>query len=176
MLHTYNAPHSHVLRYDGCVGDDLTANSLAVGIATEQVERLGLMSEIPSDLKYTKDHEWLREQDDGSWAVGITDHAQMALGDLVFVELPENSTTVVAGDACAVVESVKAASDVYCPVAGEISSTNGNLDDSPELVNSDPYGQGWLFTVMPDSPAELDELLSSDDYERLLTELEDEPD
>ena len=131
------------------------------------------MSEIPSDLKYTKDHEWLREQDDGSWAVGITDHAQMALGDLVFVELPESETNVVAGDACAVVESVKAASDIYCPVAGEISSTNAELTDTPELVNADPYGRGWLFTIRPESPAELDELLSSDDYERLLTELDD---
>lgn len=131
------------------------------------------MSEIPSDLKYTKDHEWLREEDDGSWAVGITDHAQMALGDLVFVELPENETNVVAGDACAVVESVKAASDVYCPVAGEISSTNAALADTPDLVNADPYGRGWLFTIRPESPVELDELLSSDDYERLLTELDD---
>ena len=131
------------------------------------------MSEIPSDLKYTKDHEWLRERDDGTWAVGITDHAQMALGDLVFVELPETETTVVAGDACAVVESVKAASDVYCPVAGEISSTNAGLADTPELVNSDPYGQGWLFTILPESPADLEELLSCDDYERLLAELDD---
>ena len=131
------------------------------------------MSEIPSDLIYTKDHEWLREQDDGSWAVGITDHAQIALGDLVFVELPDTETTIAAGDVCAVVESVKAASDVYCPVSGEIGSANGELAEAPDLVNSDPYGQGWLFTVMPESPAELDELLSSDDYERLLTELDD---
>ncbi|MDH3420047.1 MAG: glycine cleavage system protein GcvH [Gammaproteobacteria bacterium] len=131
------------------------------------------MSEIPSNLKYTKDHEWLREQDDGSWAVGITDHAQTALGDLVFVELPDNETVVVAGDACAVVESVKAASDVYCPVTGEISSINGELADAPELVNADPYGQGWLFAIRPESPAELEELLSSDDYERLLAELDD---
>lgn len=131
------------------------------------------MSEIPSNLKYTKDHEWLREQDDGSWAVGITDHAQTALGDLVFVELPDNEAVVVAGDACAVVESVKAASDVYCPVTGEISSINGELADAPELVNTDPYGQGWLFAIRPESPAELEELLSSDDYERLLAELDD---
>lgn len=110
------------------------------------------MSDIPSDLRYTKDHEWLREQDDGNWAVGITDHAQTALGDLVFVELPEENTTVTAGDACAVVESVKAASDVYCPVSGEIASSNAALADAPELVNSDPYGDGWLFTVRPESP------------------------
>ena len=100
------------------------------------------MSEIPSDLIYTKDHEWLREQDDGSWAVGITDHAQIALGDLVFVELPDTETTIAAGDVCAVVESVKAASDVYCPVSGEVSSTNDELAEAPDLVNSDPYGQG----------------------------------
>ena len=131
------------------------------------------MSDIPSDLRYTKDHEWLREQDDGSWAVGITDHAQTALGDLVFVELPEDQTAVAAGDACAVVESVKAASDVYCAVSGEISSTNGALADAPELVNSDPYGEGWLFAVRPESPVDLEELLSSDDYERLVAELDD---
>ena len=131
------------------------------------------MTEIPSDLRYTKDHAWLREEDDGSWTVGITDHAQVALGDLVFVELPEADTAVVADEPCAVVESVKAASDVNCPVAGEIRSTNVELADTPELVNTDPYGQGWLFTVMPESPAEIDELLSSDDYERLLAELDD---
>ncbi len=130
------------------------------------------MSDIPSDLRYTKDHEWLREEDDGTWTVGITDHAQVTLGDLVFVELPETETVVVAGEPCAVVESVKAASDVFCPIAGEIRSTNTELADTPELVNTDPYGQGWLFSVMPESPAELDELLSSDDYERLLVELD----
>jgi glycine cleavage system H protein len=131
------------------------------------------MSEIPSELRYTKDHEWVREDDDGSWIVGITDHAQTALGDLVFVELPEGGTVVSAGDTCAVVESVKAASDVYSPLTGEIVATNSALDDSPELVNSDPYGDGWLFSLRPDAPAEFDELLTSDDYERLLVELDD---
>lgn len=131
------------------------------------------MSEIPSELRYTKDHEWVREDDDGSWIVGITDHAQTALGDLVFVELPEGGTVVSAGDTCAVVESVKAASDVYSPLTGEIVATNSALDDAPELVNSDPYGDGWLFSLRPESPAELDELLTSDDYERLLVELDD---
>jgi len=131
------------------------------------------MSEIPSELRYTKDHEWVREEDDGSWIVGITDHAQTALGDLVFVELPEAGTEVSVGDACAVVESVKAASDVYSPLTGEVMTTNGALDESPELVNSDPYGEGWLFSIRPESPVELEELLTSDDYERLLVELDD---
>lgn len=131
------------------------------------------MSEIPSELRYTKDHEWVREQDDGSWLVGITDHAQTALGDLVFVELPEADIDLAAGDACAVVESVKAASDVYSPLSGRVTATNDALADAPELVNSDPYGKGWLFALRPESPAEAEELLSSDDYERLLAELDD---
>jgi glycine cleavage system H protein len=131
------------------------------------------MSEIPSELKYTKDHEWVREADDGSWVVGITDHAQTALGDLVFVELPEVDAELSAGDACAVVESVKAASDVYSPLSGVIAETNAALNDAPELVNSDPYGDGWLFRIRPGSPAELEELLTSEDYKRLLVELDD---
>jgi glycine cleavage system H protein len=131
------------------------------------------MSEIPSDLKYTKDHEWVRETDDGTLVIGITDHAQTALGDLVFVELPEVEAGVAAGDACAVVESVKAASDVYSPLSGEISEVNSALADAPELVNSDPYGEGWLFRLRPASPTELDELLTGEDYERLLVELDD---
>lgn len=131
------------------------------------------MSEIPSDLRYTKDHEWVRERDDGSWAVGITDHAQTALGDLVFVELPETGADLSAGDACAVVESVKAASDVYSPLTGHLTETNAALEDAPELVNSDPYGEGWLFALRPESPDEIEELLSADDYERLLAELDD---
>jgi glycine cleavage system H protein len=131
------------------------------------------MSEIPSELRYTKDHEWVREQDDGSCLVGITDHAQTALGDLVFVELPEDEAELAAGDACAVVESVKAASDVYSPLSGQITATNAALADAPELVNTDPYGQGWLFAILPESPVELEELLTSEDYERLLVELDD---
>lgn len=131
------------------------------------------MSEIPSELKYTKDHEWVREQDDGSWLVGITDHAQTALGDLVFVELPQVDAEVAAGDACAVVESVKAASDVYSPLSGQVVGTNDALEEAPELVNTDPYGSGWLFSLRPESPVEVEELLSADDYERLLVELED---
>ena len=131
------------------------------------------MSEIPSELRYTKDHEWVREQDDGTWVVGITDHAQTALGDLVFVELPEDDTELAIGDACAVVESVKAASDVYSPLSGQVTATNAALADSPELVNSDPYGDGWLFAMRPESPTEIEDLLSGEDYERLLAELDD---
>lgn len=131
------------------------------------------MSEIPRALKYTKDHEWLREQDDGTVVVGITDHAQAALGDLVFVELPRVEDTVAAGDACAVVESVKAASDVYCPLTGTVTAANESLADAPELVNSDSYGEGWLFCLRLDSPTQLQELLGSEDYERLVAELDD---
>ena len=131
------------------------------------------MTEIPNDLRYTKDHEWVREQDDGTLAVGITDHAQASLGDLVFVELPEVEAAIGSGDACAVVESVKAASDVYCPLAGTITEANTALTDAPELVNSDPYGEGWLFRLRPESPTEIEELLDNEDYARLLTELDD---
>ena len=131
------------------------------------------MTEIPNNLRYTKDHEWVREQDDGTLAIGITDHAQAALGDLVFVELPEVEDAIGSGDACAVVESVKAASDVYCPLAGTITEANTALADAPELVNSDPYGKGWLFRLRPDSPTEIEELLDNEDYARLLTELDD---
>ena len=131
------------------------------------------MSEIPVGLKYTTDHEWLREQDDGTVEVGITDHAQVSLGELVFVELPENDTVVDTGDAGAVVESVKAASDVYIPLPGTIVATNKALVDSPELVNTDPYGEGWLFRIKPDTPAQLDELLGREDYERFVAELHD---
>ena len=128
------------------------------------------MSEIPAELKYTKEHEWLREQDDGTIEVGITDHAQVSLGDLVFVELPEDDTVVDTGDAGAVVESVKAASDVYIPLSGTIVATNQALVESPELINTDPYGEGWLFRIRPDTPAQLDDLLGSEDYERFVAE------
>ncbi len=128
------------------------------------------MSDIPSDLRYTGDHEWVGELDDGTVAIGVTDHAQAALGDLVFVELPEMHKDVEPGDVCAVVESVKAASDVYSPMAGNISGVNIALDESPELVNSDPYGEGWLFRMTPASPAEFEQLLDGEAYERLLAE------
>ena len=131
------------------------------------------MTEIPNDLRYTKDHEWVREQDDGTLAIGITDHAQAALGDLVFVELPVVEDVIGSGAVCAVVESVKAASDVYSPLAGTIIESNTVLADAPELVNSDPYGEGWLFRLRPDAPTEIEELLDNEDYARLLTEFAD---
>ena len=131
------------------------------------------MSKIPNELRYTKDHEWVRENDDGTLVIGITDHAQHSLGDLVFVELPEVKDTVVSGDVCAVVESVKAASDVYCPLGGIVSEVNMALVDAPELVNSDPYGEGWLFRLRPDSPTEVEELLASEDYASIIAELDD---
>ena len=130
------------------------------------------MSEIPDHLKYTKDHEWIVETDDGTALVGITDHAQEALGDLVFVELPEMRRALMSGDVCAVVESVKAASDVYSPVAGNIAEVNIALDDSPELVNEDPYGEGWLFRLAPASPRDLEELLDADAYQRVLADMD----
>jgi glycine cleavage system H protein len=131
------------------------------------------MNRVPNELKYTKDHEWVREDDDGTLVIGITDHAQRSLGDLVFVELPEVEDTVVSGDACAVVESVKAASDVYCPLSGIVSEVNTALVDAPELVNSDPYGEGWLFRLRPNSPTELEELLADEDYAGVIAELDD---
>lgn len=122
------------------------------------------MSDIPSDLKYRDSHEWVRLEDDGSIVVGISDHAQAALGDIVFVEVPEPGFTYAQGDACAVVESVKAASDIYSPISGEILEFNAALADNPGLVNTDPYGDGWLFSMTPSNPDELDGLLSATDY------------
>jgi glycine cleavage system H protein len=107
------------------------------------------MSQTPAELRYTRSHEWLRELPDGTIEIGITDHAQQALGDLVFVEVPEPGRLLSAGDACAVVESVKAASDVYSPVAGEVTAANPRLATEPELINRDPYGDGWIMRVKP---------------------------
>ena len=107
------------------------------------------MSQTPADLRYTKSHEWLRTLPDGTLEIGITDHAQHSLGDLVFVEVPAAGRTLAVGDACAVVESVKAASDVYSPVAGEVVAGNEQLATRPELINQDPYGQGWIMRVKP---------------------------
>lgn len=126
------------------------------------------MSEIPDDLRYTESHEWVRLEDDGLLTVGITDHAQSALGDLVFVEPPETGRALESGEACAVVESVKAASDIYAPVAGEVAEVNEALADSPELINSDPYGEGWILRLRPEGPAALDELLGAEDYQHHL--------
>ncbi|MGD2130394.1 MAG: glycine cleavage system protein GcvH [Lysobacterales bacterium] len=126
------------------------------------------MSEIPSDLLYRESHEWVRYDDDGTATVGITDHAQAQLGDMVFVELPEPGMSYEQGDACAVIESVKAASDVYAPLTGEVIEPNGALEDSPELVNTDPYGDGWLFRVQLADTSELDGLMDPDAYSESL--------
>jgi len=123
-----------------------------------------MSSNIPRDLKYTKSHEWVRTLSNGTLEVGITDHAQQALGDLVFVEVPEAGREVTAGDGCAVVESVKAASDVYSPVGGTVSEGNAALADTPELVNQDPYGSGWLMRLSPRSAADLGGLMDADAY------------
>lgn len=128
------------------------------------------MSDIPSDLHYAESHEWAREQDDGTFQIGISDHAQSQLGDLVYVELPEIGAQVATGDACAVVESVKAASDVYSPIAGEITAINEQLADAPEVVNQDPYEEGWLFYVKPESSPDLDGLMDADAYSDFLEE------
>ena len=122
------------------------------------------MSNTPSDLKYTKSHEWVRIEADGTAVVGITDHAQAALGDLVFVETPEVGASFDAGDACAVVESVKAASDVYSPLAGEVTEANADLADTPELVNQDPYGDGWIMRLSLPDPGAADGLLDAEAY------------
>lgn len=125
------------------------------------------MSNIPADLKYVKSHEWVKALPDGSVLIGITDHAQAALGDLVFVETPKVGRTLAAGEACAVVESVKAASDVYAPVAGEVIDANPKLGEAPELLNSEPYGAGWLWKMKPANAAELDGLLDAAGYEKV---------
>jgi glycine cleavage system H protein len=127
------------------------------------------MSNVPADLKYTKSHEWLRTLADGTIEIGITDHAQHALGDLVFVEVPEAGRAVKEGEPCAVVESVKAASDVYAPLTGQISAGNPRLAAEPETVNSDPYGEGWLMRMRP-APGALTAaaLLSAADYQKVL--------
>lgn len=122
------------------------------------------MSEIPTDLRYTETHEWASVEDDGTIKVGITDHAQSQLGDLVYVELPEVGDRVEAGDACAVVESVKAASDVYSPVTGEVTAVNEDLDGSPELVNQDAFGDGWLFALNVDDAGAVDKLMDAEAY------------
>ena len=122
------------------------------------------MSNTPNTLKYTKSHEWVRREADGTLTVGITDHAQELLGDLVYVELPQAGAKLAAGKECAVVESVKAASDVYTPVSGEVIESNSTLGDTPETINKDPYGTGWMFKIRPSSPAEVEALLDAAAY------------
>ncbi|HHH89058.1 MAG TPA: glycine cleavage system protein GcvH [Aliiroseovarius sp.] len=128
------------------------------------------MSNVPQELRYTKTHEWIRLNDDGSVTVGITDHAQHLLGDLVFVELPDVGATFSEGDDCAVVESVKAASDAYCPLDGEVIEHNEALNDSPELINQDPYGDGWIFKLRPADEGAYDVLMDADAYAELIAE------
>ena len=126
------------------------------------------MSKIPSDIRYTKSHEWVRKLADGTLELGITDHAQEALGDLVFIEVPEVGRELAAGEACAVVESVKAASDIYCPVAAVVSAGNAGLADTPELVNQDPYGKGWILRAKPKDNTGLEALMDAAAYAKHL--------
>ena len=126
------------------------------------------MSNVPADLRFLKSHEWARLEADGSVTIGISDHAQQALGDLVFVETPEVGRRVKAGEACAVVESVKAASDVYSPVTGEVVASNADLGGQPELINSDPYGAGWIMRVRLDDKAQFASMLDAKAYQAAL--------
>ena len=123
------------------------------------------MSNVPQELRYTQSHEWVLAGDDGQVTVGITDHAQELLGDMVFIELPEMGAELDAGDECTVVESVKAASDVYAPVAGTVVAVNEKLVDAPELINEDPYGDGWMFRLQIADQSQLDSLLDASAYE-----------
>jgi len=129
------------------------------------------MSEIPTDLRYTSSHEWVRLEEDGTVTVGITDHAQEALGDLVFVEPPEIGTELSQGDACCVIESVKAASDIYMPINGEIIDTNPALTDEPEIINNSAYDDGWIFKIQPADEDDIEQLMDASTYE---SECEDE--
>ena len=126
------------------------------------------MSNVPTNLKYTSDHEWLNAEDKNCCIIGITDHAQDSLGDVTFVELPEVGKTFSKGDVFGVVESVKAASDLFMPVGGQIQEINETLSDSPENLNQNPYGDGWLVKVKPDSENDLDNLLSPEQYKQAI--------
>ena len=128
------------------------------------------MSQTPSELKYASTHEWARLEEDGTVTVGITDHAQEALGDVVFVELPEVGAVLAAADDAGVVESVKAASDIYAPISGEVTAINPKLEDDPETVNADPYHDGWFYQLQPSDTSELDALLSAEDYQQQCAE------
>ncbi|EGV32598.1 Glycine cleavage system H protein [Thiorhodococcus drewsii AZ1] len=126
------------------------------------------MSDLPSELRYTKTHEWVKDNGDGTLTVGITDHAQEALGDIVFVEAPEAGRALDAEEACAVVESVKAASDIYSPLAGEVIEANATLTDTPDAINTSPYGDGWIFRIAPADMSALDALLDAAAYEKVV--------
>jgi len=128
------------------------------------------MSQNPSELYYAKTHEWVRREEDGTVTVGITEHAQDALGDVVYVETPEVGDSIAAGDQAGVVESVKAASDIYAPVTGEVIATNEALEDAPETVNSDAFNDGWFFKLQPEDMGELDALMSAEEYEQFCDE------
>ena len=130
------------------------------------------MSDVPSELRVASSHEWARLEEDGTVTIGISDHAQEALGDVVFVELPDVGDTLAAGGEAGVVESVKAASDIYAPVGGEVIAVNEQLEDEPETVNSDPYNDGWFFKLQPTDTAELEALLSAADYQTKCAEEE----
>ena len=130
------------------------------------------MSELPGDLLYTTEHEWLRREDDGSVTMGVTDHAQAALGDLVYVELPEVGQDVDSGGDMAVVESVKAASDVYAPLGGSVVAVNEELADDPEKINADPYGDGWIVRLQPNESIDESALMTPDAYQELLDQEE----
>lgn len=124
-----------------------------------------MMSNVPEEMRYTASHEWVKLNDDGTVSIGITEHAQELLGDVVFVETPEIDTEFASGEACCVVESVKAASDIYMPIGGEVIDTNGALTDTPELINSSPYDDGWIFKIKPSNEDELNDLMDAQAYE-----------
>ena len=126
------------------------------------------MSHIPEELRYNDSHEWVRQEEDGTVTVGITDHAQAQLGDLVYVELPEPGASLQANESLGVVESVKAASDIYSPIGGRVVAVNTALADAPEQVNADPYGEGWLVRLAPEDPGEIGALLDSEGYQAML--------
>ncbi|EKT64815.1 glycine cleavage system protein GcvH [Providencia burhodogranariea] len=128
------------------------------------------MSNVPAELKYTREHEWVRSDGNGEYTVGITEHAQELLGDMVFVDLPEVGSVVDIGSECAVVESVKAASDIYVPLTGEVIEVNEDLASSPELINEHPYQEGWIFRIKISDESELNDLLDADAYSALLAE------
>jgi glycine cleavage system H protein len=131
-------------------------------------DKVVTMSSTPSNLKYVKTHEWVRVESDGTVTIGITDHAQHALGDVVFVDPPEVGRECKTGEACAVVESVKAASDIYAPISGTVVASNGDLGGAPELLNQAPYEGGWIFKLKPSNPADVNALLDAKAYEEVL--------
>jgi len=128
------------------------------------------MAEFPEDVRYAKTHEWARLEADGTVTIGISDHAQDALGDVVYVELPEEGDILGAGDEAGVVESVKAASDIYAPIAGTVAAINNELEDSPETVNDSPFGEGWFYKLIPENSDDLNSLLSAGDYQKICEE------